>query len=130
MVTSKLVLNRLAIDHMLKQPTGEVGRYMFAIGKRMQAGARVQVGKRTGRLALSIKVSQSRSATGQEMTVGSSLSHALLVHRGTRPHFIVGRAGGTLRFTSRGRVVHSRAVVHPGTRPNKYLSSQLYMVRS
>lgn len=125
-----LVLFPQQIDRMLNQPTGMVGRHMYAVGKRMQAGARAQVGKRTGRLALSINVSQSRSTGGQEMTVGSPLSYALLVHRGTRPHFIVGRAGGALRFTSRGRVVYSRAVVHPGTKPNKYLSSQLYMVMS
>lgn len=114
----------------LNHPTGMVGKHMYGIGKRMQAAARIQVGHSTGLLAASIQVSQSPGKSGQTMTVGSSVSYAYYVHEGTRPHFIRGRNGGALRFTKGTRVVYSRAVVHPGTKPNKFLSSQLYMVRS
>ena len=34
-----------------------------------------------------------------------------------------------LRFSSRGRIVYTRVVRHPGTKPNKYLADNLYLIR-
>lgn len=126
----KIIWNEPEVYRVLNHPSGMVGQHMYRIGKRMQAAARIQVRRRTGLLAASIQVSQSAGEHGQTMTVRASVPYAILVHEGTAPHLISGRNGGMLRFTKGTRVIYSRAVVHPGTRANKFLSDQLYMVKS
>lgn len=121
---------RAPLFHLLQDPMGDVGRHMFNRGLRIQQSARAVVGKDTGALAASIGISQKPTRMGQEMTIGSPLRHAYMHHEGTRPHIITPKGGNThLRFSSRGRIVYTRAVMHPGTRPNRYLSRFLYMVR-
>jgi hypothetical protein len=123
------VENKGSTFHLLKDPTGVVGRYMFERGLKIMAAAKVKVGKTTGALAASINISQEPTTTGQKMTIGSPLRYAFYHHEGTRPHLIRADSGGFLRFSSRGRIVYSRQIMHPGTRPNRYLTSFLYMVR-
>ena len=125
--TMKFIMYRPQLDALLKQPQGEVGRYLHARGRAIQAAARAQVGVRTGALRASIMVSQERTALGQIVTVGSSLPYAAMHHEGTRPRVIQARPGGMLRFTKGARVVYTRQVMHPGTRPNKFLSDNLYL---
>lgn len=113
------------MDYLLKQPQGVVGRHLFRKAVMIREMARMQVGVRTGALSASISISQERSMTGQSVRIGSTLSYAYMHHEGTRPHMISGQNGGMLRYTRGGRVVYSRAVMHPGTRPNRYLSDNL-----
>lgn len=55
---------------------------------------------------------------------------ASYVMNGTRPHEIrPRRRGGTLRFTTGGRVVYARVVHHPGTQPNRFLWKALLAAR-
>lgn len=119
---------KVPLFHVLQDPMGDVGRHLFRRGLLVQQAARVRVGHRTGALAASIGISQKPTRTGQDMTIGSPLRTAYMVHEGTRPHII--RANGTnhLRFTRRGRVVYTRQVIHPGTRGKKYLTDFLYLV--
>jgi hypothetical protein len=124
-----IVWNEPALFRLLKDPTGDVGRHMFGRGLRITAAAKMKVGKRTGALAASINMSQEPTRTGQKMTIGSPLSYAYMHHEGTRPHVIRADSGGLLRFSARGRVVYTRQVAHPGTRPNRYLTTFLYMVK-
>lgn len=119
------VENKPAIDYMLKSPYGDVGMYMRRGAIVVQNAARAQVGVGTGRLKASIGYKQERTALGQKVTIGSSLSHALLHHEGTKPHVITAKPGGMLRFTRGSRVVYRQAVVHPSTRPNPYLTRSL-----
>lgn len=119
------VADRAGMDYVLKEPNGVTGRYMKQGGMRVAAAARAQAGFRTGLLKSSIHVTQERTAAGQTVSIGSSLPYALYHHEGTRPHIIHGRNGGMLRYTQTGRVVYSRAVVHPGTKPNKFLSDNI-----
>lgn len=123
-----LDLNPAAMRRLLKQQDGPVGTHLRRRGEIARAAARVQVGKRTGLLAASIYVHQSSAVYGQEMTIGSKHPRALMVHEGTRPHLILPRAGGVLRFSSKGRIVYSRLVKHPGTKPNKYLADTLPLI--
>lgn len=120
--------NKAGIDWTLKNPNGTVGRYMRAGANKVQAAARAQAGMSTGALRASIGVTQERAAYGQILTIGSSLSHALPHHEGTAPHRITGRNGGMLRFAQSGRIVYHRSVMHPGTRPNRYLADNLMLV--
>lgn len=123
-----IIWNEPALFHLLNDPAGDVGRHMFSRGLAITAAAKAMAGVRTGALKASINLVQEPTHIGQKMTIGSPLSYAYMHHEGTRPHIIRADSGGLLRFSSKGRVVYSRAVMHPGTRPNRYLSSFLYMV--
>lgn len=114
-------------EYVLKRPEGTVGRDLHRRANRVQNAARLQVGVRTGALKMSITTNHIRTARGQAVEVGSSLPYALMHHEGTRPRVIHGRNGGVLRFTSQSRVVYSRTVKHPGTRPNRYLTDNLWL---
>lgn len=129
MITTKVTLNQSALDNLLKSPTGPVGRHLHKKGSLVLAAAKRQVGVKTGRLKASLRMEHGRSFKGQYVEVGSKLNHALPHHEGTRPHVITPNRKEYLRFSARGRVVYSRAIMHPGTKPNKYLTDNLYLVR-
>ena len=121
--------DRPQLDRLLNSPRGEVGVYLFAKGQLIREKARQQVGIDTGRLKGSIHVRQGRSGPGQYVEVGSPLNHALLHHEGSKPHVILPNRAKVLRFTSGSRVIYTRKVNHPGTRPNRYLTDQLYLIK-
>jgi len=127
-VKAHIVWRQIPLDVMLKQPQGEVGRWLRKRGTMIQSAAKAQVGVKTGALKASIKLIHERTVFGQMLTIGSPLSYALMHHEGTRPHVITPKNAKMLRFTSKGRVVYARTVLHPGTRPNKYLADNLYMI--
>jgi len=124
-----VIFRRGPLDNLLNSPRGEVGRYLFERGTRVLVAAKSQVGVKTGRLKASINMRQYRSVGGQSLKIGSPLSYALIHHEGTRPHIITPDRAEFLRFSSRGRVVYTRVVRHPGTKPNKYLADNLYLIR-
>lgn len=123
----RFVQNRAGMDWTLKNPDGTVGRHMKKISRKIVFAAKAQAGMRTGLLKFSIHGTQERTTTGQLVRIGSNLPYALVHHEGSRPHMIRGRNGGMVRFTQSSRVVYSRAVMHPGTRPNKYLADNLWL---
>jgi hypothetical protein len=128
MAQTYIFWNYPVLDHMLKSRNGMVGRDLMRRSRRVRAAAKAQVGVKTGLLKMSIEVgSHERTIDGQQFLVGSSVNYALLHHNGTRPHVITAKSGGTLRFARRGAVVYTSRVVHPGTRPNKYLTDNLYL---
>ena len=100
---SVIVFRPRALDFLLNDPYGPVGRYLFARGRAIMAGAKSQVGVKTGRLKASIHMRQERAPFGQVLRVGSPLSYALMHHEGTRPHIITPNKAQVLRFTSGGR---------------------------
>lgn len=114
-----------AVDRLLNQPGGEVGKYLKVKGNEILTSARSRVGVRTGRLRASLHMRHLRDARGQYLWIGSDVSYALDHHEGTRPHMIVPKTGKTLRFVSKGRVVYAHAVRHPGTKANRYLADAL-----
>ena len=126
---SNVVLYRKELDTMLNSPQGEVGKYLRKRGALIVAAAKRQVGVDTGALRNSIKSIHLRDSRSQYLWIGSNENHALMHHEGTKPHTIVPREAPILRFTSGSRIIYSREVQHPGTRPNRYLSDQLYLVK-
>lgn len=127
-----LTIYKPILDDVLNNPQGgnnTVGKYMRDRGKVIMAAAKKQVGVKTGVLRASIVTIHTRAAQGQQLWIGSYSSIALLHHEGSRPHLIHARDGGMLRFSSGGRVIYTRMVRHPGTRPNHYLSDNLVLVR-
>lgn len=116
-----------AWDIFKNDPQGEIGRNFHNTGRRIVVAAKIQVGKDTGDLMRSIDMVHSRVGAYQEIWVGSENDIALIHHDGTRPHAITARNAQYLRFSQRGRIVYTRSVLHPGTKPNKYLSDNLYL---
>lgn len=124
----KVEIDNAKLRYILNAPAGPVGREMRKRAEVARAFARMKVGKRTGALAMSLYIEQSAALGGQKLTIGSNLPYALYHHEGTRPHMIHARGGEVLRFSSRGRVVYSRMVMHPGTKPNRYLADAIPLI--
>ena len=124
-----VVIKKTELDFMLNNPSGDVGKYLAKKGRVVQAAARAQVGVRTEALRASIHMRHLRDSRGQFVKIGSSLNYALLHHEGTKPHIIVPDRATVLRFVSRGRVVYAHAVMHPGTKANRYLTDNLKLVK-
>jgi hypothetical protein len=124
-----VVIRKAELDFMLNNPSGNVGRYLAKKGRIVQAAARAQVGVRTGALRASIHMRHLRDSRGQFVKIGSSLNYALLHHEGSKPHVIVPNRATVLKFVNRGRVVYTHAVMHPGTKANRYLTDNLKLVK-
>lgn len=125
----QIIWDVAALDKLLNNPRGPVGAYLFVKGAKIREQARLQVGVDTGALKSSIHVRQGRTGPGQYVEVGSPLSHALMHHEGTKPHVIMPSRAQMLRFSAGGRIIYTRKVNHPGTRPNRYLTDQLYLIK-
>lgn len=121
----KFVLNHLEFEHLTKSPDGHVGKFLRKRAVILQALAQRQVGVKTGALKKSIRYQIVRDSKGLLATVGSGNRIALMHHNGTKPHIILPKRAQTLRFYSHGRIVYSKMVHHPGTKPNKYLTDNL-----
>lgn len=121
----KFVLNVRAYKELTESPSGLVGRYLRKRAVILQSLARKQVGVKTGHLKKSIRYQVVRDSKGLIATVGANNRIALMHHNGTRPHIILPRRAQTLRFYSHGRIVYSKMVHHPGTKPNRYLTDNL-----
>lgn len=124
----KFVIDRIAYEHLTLSPRGDVGNYLRKRAISLQVLAKRQVGVDTGALKKSISYRVVRDGKGLVATVGSNNRIALMHHNGTKPHFIRPRRAQTLRFYSHGRIVYSKLVFHPGTKPNKYLTDNLSRV--
>lgn len=109
----------------LQTPAGGLWKYLEAQGAKAVAAAKRQVGVKTGALKRSIHMKHLANATGQYLWIGSNKNYAYIHHEGTRPHIITPVKATALRFTSGRRVIYTRLVKHPGTRPNRFLSDQL-----
>jgi hypothetical protein len=123
----KLVLYRPILDAELKTPKGHLWRELNKRGKVSLYLAKRQVGKRTGELERSIKMEHKTAIYGQELRIGSDNKIAYLHHEGTRPHLIKPKDAPQLVFMSKGRIIRTQLVRHPGTKPNRYLSDQLFI---
>ena len=116
------------MDYMLKSPSGAVGRYLHARGKLVEAAAKRQVGVQTGALRASIHMRHLKDTRGQYVRIGSPLSYAYMHHEGTKPHLIKPNNSQVLRFYTKGQLVITHLVRHPGTKPNRYLRDNLKWV--
>lgn len=132
-MATKFVPRYNGMYYTLKSPAGPVGRHLYKRALIIQAGARAQVGFKTGRLKSSIHIMQKATPTGQEVMIGSPVKeYALIHHNGSKPHVILPRrVGGKLVFMStsggRMRLVVTDRVNHPGTKPNPYLTDWLFV---
>ena len=105
-------------------------KYLEKRNMKALIGARRQVGVKTGALQRNIRSYHLGNATGQYAGLIADKPYALMHHEGTKPHIIrPANPGGTLVFRKGSRVISTREVRHPGTKPNRYLSNQLIHYR-
>lgn len=118
------------IDEYLHSPHGEVGRWLERQADKVAVGAKARVGVRTGNLRDSIRVhSHERTRYGQSIMIGSTVNYAYVHHEGSKPVIITPKGGHkVLRFRVGARIIYSKRIVHPGTRPNRYLKNSLKLI--
>lgn len=117
------------ISAILNSPTGPLSRHLHRVGRRIVSAARGQVGKATLSLMGSISYDVDMVGGLPKLTVSATDEIAMIHHEGTRPHAIQARGSHAMRFSSNGRIVYSRAVMHPGTPANRFLSDNLYIAK-
>lgn len=119
-----------ALKSFLDSPAGPLWGQVEKRARLAQLRAKKQAGFKTGRLRASIYKNHTMTSYGQKVEIGSNVDYAFNHHQGTRPHVIVGSPGKNLVFVKNGRVINTKSVFHPGTKPNPYLSNQLkYFVK-
>jgi hypothetical protein len=128
-MVSILVFNEPVIQRMLNSPEGDVGQYLARRGRLIVFAAKKQVGVKTGQLRESIHMRHLYDSRGQFLMIGSEKHYALLHHEGSRPHTISPNRAQTLKFTRGAQVVYTKRVYHPGTKPNRYLTDHLRLVK-
>ena len=142
--SAEVVMDPAAIALLMRSPRGPVMREMMRDGQRVKREAQRRVGvykpppagprrsRRPGTLRDSIVTRMVQQGANVVVEVGSEDEVALIHHEGTRPHTIVPRRAPRLVFWSAraGKVVIARRVNHPGTRPNRYLTDSLSVLRS
>lgn len=130
---TRIVWRQPQLHIFLNDPRGEVGEYLWDKSMWFIIAAKRQVGTRTRELQSSITIlDKSGRRGGQTWKIGSRMRYAYYHHEGTRPHMIQGKKKNqyrrrVLRFTQGGAVVFAHRVMHPGTRPNKFLSDNLHV---
>ena len=124
-MTVIFIENRAGMEYLLKNSNGPIGKDLRARGVRILAGAKAQVGVRTGALRASLHMRHFSDSRGQYVRVGSNLNYALLHHEGSAPHIIKPNRKHMLKFQTRGQIVFAHVVKHPGTKPNRYLTDNL-----
>lgn len=123
----KLILYKPVLEAEIKTSKGDLWKILDRRAKLALYLAKNQVGKKTGQLALSINMEHKSTPRGQEIKIGSDNKIAYLHHQGTRPHLITPKNHPQLVFMSKGRIIRTQLVRHPGTKPNRYLSDQLFL---
>lgn len=121
-----LVFREPEFYNVFRSPVGPVGRYLGSRGQLVKRIAQALAGSRTGALRSSIHTRHLTDSRGQYIKIGTQgISYALMHHEGTRPHMIYPKRASVLRFVKRGQIVYAHSVMHPGTRPNKFLTNAL-----
>lgn len=121
----KIVIDGAKVRQLMSRD-GELGRYMLRRAQVVQEAARVQCPKRTGKLSESIVKRFTEESGRLGVTIIAAQPYAFWVHEGTKAHVILPRRAKALRWFVDGQPVFARRVNHPGTKPNKFLSDNLY----
>lgn len=140
-----VTIDPVKLAEFMRSSQGPVIRHMIEQGERVKIKAQELVGvyeppdaysaanrkRRPGTLRDSI-VKRVADVNGQPaVIVGSDDPIALWHHEGTQPHVVVPRTKPRLVFywPKAGAVVSFLRVNHPGTRPNRFLTKALDVLR-
>lgn len=137
-MSSTLVLDKSAVQHLLQSPTGQVGRYLVRKGAVMQSRARRNLDGGTGSGPKRIDSGLLRSTIYSELVtvngylgvrVGSRRYYAYWVHEGTgvfgpKHHRIYPKRAKFMRWKSKaGPFIYRRSTA--GMRGNQFLAKAL-----
>lgn len=135
-----VVMDPVAVALLTRSPAGPVVKMLVVRGERVQMAARAQV--RMGHVGGGVQGTGGRGNLRDSivkrlvldepgfvtMRVGSDDPIALLHHEGTKPHVILPVNKQSLAFMMpQGGMVFAKRVNHPGTKPNHYLTDNLYL---
>lgn len=124
-VSTSFDLHRTTIERMLRLPGGLVYRNMERRVRRVEAEARRRAPGSMGD-GRNITVQIRRGPGGDfQGVINSRHPASLYVLGGTRPHVIRPVRARALKFTVGGQTVHAKIVMHPGTKPNRFLQEAL-----
>lgn len=124
-VSTSFDLHRTTIERMLRLPGGLVYRNMERRVRRVEAEARRRAPGSMGD-GRNITVQIRRGPGGDfQGVINSRHPASLYVLGGTRPHVIRPIRARALKFTVGGQTVHAKIVMHPGTKPNRFLQEAL-----
>lgn len=112
---------------VLRSPGGLVYPYIDKKAKQIVRLAKIQVGVDTGDLRSSIGYTI-RGGGPVYAKVTASDRKAMMHHQGTSPHIITPKKSKALKFSSRGKIVVTKKVYHPGTKANHFLIDPLRAV--
>lgn len=119
------------MDRLLRDPDGDVGRFMSRLGgyvtREAQTIAAARLTRRTGMYEDGFRTTTTREVGGLRTRVSNTAQHATYLENGTPPHIIrPKKPGGVLVFTNKaGALIFARQVHHPGTRPYRVLTDAL-----
>lgn len=106
-----------------------IGVWLRRKGAEMVSAAKRKVGKDTGRLRQSISSNYKKRGPVGVLTITANAPYAKDHHEGTRRHVIMPKRAQMLRFSKGNRIVYSRKVEHPGTKPNHFLTDTFYLIK-
>lgn len=137
----RLVIDGAEMAHLLRSPTGVVGRHLIGRAQVFQGAAKAQLAphRKSGCLDGSIvKRVEENALTGFMIRVVSDTtpcsptrtSYSEWVHNGTEAHTIYAKDGGTLSFYWENGpdgpgIYHFASVKHPGTKPVPFFADNL-----
>jgi hypothetical protein len=123
---ANVVIFKNILDIELNTPAGGLWKHLEVRGRKAVRDAKGMVGVKTGALKKSIHMKHLGNSTGQYLWIGSQKSYALAHHEGTRPRIIIPNPPRRMLVFRKGsRIIATPRVIHPGTKPNPYLSTQL-----
>ena len=120
-----VVIDTIAVKRFVLGPDEDVGKEMWKRGIKVYAGAVLQVGVDTGRMRDRIRIDRGFDSYGSYVEIVSDDPITMMHHEGTRPHTIVPNQHKAMRFVKGGQAVFAHKVLHPGTRPNRFLTDNL-----
>jgi hypothetical protein len=130
---TRIVFNDAAIQALLRDPLGPVGRDLTRRAINVESAAKLNASGRpgpnvdTGRLRSSISHELVQGPEGLVARIGSTVEYARFVEEGTGPHEIRPRTKQALFWPGAAHPV--RVVHHPGSKAFPYLSTALQAAR-
>jgi hypothetical protein len=124
-VSTSFNLDRTRVERMLRLPGGMVYRNMERRVQRVEAEARRRApGSMGSGSNLTVQIRRGPGGDFQGV-INSRHPASLYVLGGTRPHVIRPVRARALKFTVGGATVYAKVVMHPGTKPNRFLQEAL-----
>lgn len=111
------------LRRLLRRRGGAVER---SLAKRTQRVAEIAQREAPGHMGDFVTWKITEGPKGLQGVVVCNHPAVLLVLKGTVPHLIRPRRKQFLRFEVDGRVVYTKLVRHPGTKPNDFMARALH----